>query len=565
MEVMVPMMIQDPFVAQVKGMDRLTEQFVIKRESFFLDGPITRRVAVLDLDADTGALHPGSRFGPPKPGRKRGTYEIANAEDVRARDFIQVSVFATVLRTLYMFEEEDTLGREVVWAFDDPQLLVVPQAGRWANAFYERDSGSLQLFYFDSGAGTILTSLSRDIVAHETGHAVLDGIAPALYHSVTPQSLALHEAIADMTALFLAFQSDRLVDAVLRQTGGSIRYSTAFNSIAEEFGRALDPQGRAHYLRNLANDRTLDPNDTSVDERGRPNRVERDEPHALSEVLSGALYSVVMSLHEDLTKRFSDQRPDVIAASGKALGIGGTRLHRMFFRALDYLPPGEVSFADYGRAIIAADQASHPTDEKERGWLRQEFVRRGIVPDDAALEVETNFEAPALRDIDLETLVDSDWAAYDFVGRNRDLLGVPDGIPFRVHPRLRSKKLYYHADGKRTVDECILKISWDHPEENRLGPAFPKQRKVTVGTTLAVDWETRQIRSRMTTDLSDQQKDDRDQILMRMADEGILVPDRVGLGPDGQPLRSAMRAETMGDVMRVRGAARMLHLVPLGP
>jgi hypothetical protein len=565
MEVIVPMMIQDSFVAQVKGMDRLTEQFVIKRESFFLDGPVTRRVAVLDLDADTGALHPGSRFVPPKPGRKRGTYEIANPDNINARDFIQVSVFATVLRTMYMFEEEDTLGREVAWAFDDPQLLVVPQAGKWANAFYERGSGSLQLFYFDSGAGTIYTSLSRDIVSHETGHAVLDGIAPALYHSVTPQSLALHEAVADLTALFLSFQSDRLVDAVLRQTGGSIQKSTAFNSIAEEFGRGLDPQGRAHYLRNLSNRRTLDPNDTSVDERGRPNRVERDEPHDLSEVLSGALYSVVMSLHDDLTKRFAKEGRDVIAASGKALGIGGARLHRMFFRALDYLPPGEVSFADYGRAILAADQASHPRDEKERQWLRHEFVRRGMAPDDASLEVETNLKHPALREVDLHTLVESDWAAYDFVGRNRKLLNVPEDIPFRVHPRLRTKKLYYQQEGQRTVEECILKVSWDHAEENRLGPAFPKQRKVTVGTTLAMDWESRQIRSRMTTDLSDQQKGDRDQILTRMIDEGTLVPDRVGLGPDDRPLRSAMRAETLGDVMRVRGAARMLHLVPLGP
>jgi hypothetical protein len=561
-EALVPMMIQDPSVAQAKAMSRLTEGFVVKGEPFFLDGPVTRRVAVLDLDAEKGDLLPGTPYVPPKAGRVRGSYAIEDPDEVGARDFGRVSVFATVMRTLAMFEKEDTLGREVAWAFDGPQLQVVPRAGEWANAFYERESRSLQFFSFQRGTVTIHTSLSRDIVSHEAGHAILDGIAPALYHAITPQSLALHEAIADMTALFLSFESDDLVEAVLRQTKGSIRDSTAFNSIAEEFGQALDPQGRSHYLRSLLNQRTLDPNDDSVDEQGRPNRVDRDEPHALSEVLSGALYQVVVKLHEDLTQRFSAERQDVVAASGKALGIGGTRLRRMFLRALEYLPPGEVSFADYGRAVIAADQASHPDEDRERVWLREEFVRRHMAPDDDSLQVETDREEPALRDVDLQAIVDSDWAAYDFVNRNTSLLAIPDGAPFRILPRQDSRKTYYHRDGEREVHECILKVAWDHTEENKLGKTYPPERTISVGTTLAIDRDTRRLRSRLTTDLSEEQRLDRDRMLLRMDGEGVLLLDRRGLGPDQQPLTSAIRAESLGPVMRVRGGARMLHLLP---
>jgi hypothetical protein len=564
-DALVPMMIQDPIVAQAKDMARLTEGYVVQDEDFFLDGPVTGRVAVLDLDSETGELHPGAGFVPPKPGRKRGEYALEDPDDVQARDFARVSVFATVLRTLAMFEKVDTLGREIGWGFDGPQLLVIPRAGEWANAFYERESRSLQFFSFQGAGTTIHTSLSRDIVGHETGHAILDGIAPALYHSITPQSLALHEAIADMTALFLAFESRDLVDAVLRQTGGSIRNSTAFNSIAEQFGQALDPQGRSHSLRNLLNRKTLDPNDTSYGDDNRPNRVSRDEPHALSEVLSGALYEVVVRLHEDLTQRFSAERPDVVAASGKALAIGGTRLRRMFLRALEYLPPGEVSFADYGRAIVAADQASHPDDLREREWLREEFVRRHMAPDIASLEVETDREERALRDVDLQTIVDSDWAAYDFVTRNRPLLGIPDAVPFRVLPRQDSRKTYYHRDGQRVVHECILKVAWDHTEPNELGRAYPPERSVSVGTTLAIDWDTRRLRSRLTTDLSEEQRLDRDRMLLRMDDQGLLLLDRRGLGPDQQPLHSAIHAQSTGSMMRVRGGARMLHLVPLAP
>jgi hypothetical protein len=50
--------------------------------------------------------------------------------------------------------------------------------------------------------------LSRDIVSHETGHAIIDGVAPDLYNAVTPQSLALHEAMADLAALLLAFETN---------------------------------------------------------------------------------------------------------------------------------------------------------------------------------------------------------------------------------------------------------------------------------------------------------------------------------------------------------------------
>src|SRR6185295_18081466 len=110
---------------------------------------------------------------------------------------LSVSVFGTVHKVISLFEEPDTLGRRIDWAFDGPQLLVVPRAGDTANAFYERYSRSLQFFHVDRpGVGRVYTAASQDIVAHETGHAVLDAIAPDLYDAVTPQSLAMHEAIA---------------------------------------------------------------------------------------------------------------------------------------------------------------------------------------------------------------------------------------------------------------------------------------------------------------------------------------------------------------------------------
>ena len=162
MKVRIPLLIKDRMSTQAIDIEP-TEGKIFENEPFFLDGPTSRRVSVLDFDADTGALQPGAKFLPP-PGNGTGRYQIADEHDVESRDFNQVSVFGTVLKTMEMFEEEDTLGRRLTWAFQAPQLLVVPRAGEMANAFYERDSHSLQFFFFtDSDTQRGSTPVSRRI------------------------------------------------------------------------------------------------------------------------------------------------------------------------------------------------------------------------------------------------------------------------------------------------------------------------------------------------------------------------------------------------------------------
>jgi hypothetical protein len=570
MKVKVPIFVQDRWAAEREKIKPI-EHFYLEEEEFFLDGPTTRRLAVLDFDPDTGELFPGARFRPPAGGRKTGEYEIADENDLTARDLNQVCVFADVRRTLEMFEDPDALGRRLTWAFKAPQLLIVPRAGMWENAYYERDTHSLQFFYFQHPkrpGEMVYTSLSRDIVAHEAGHAFIDAIAPDLYNAITPQSLALHEGIADLVAVLAAFRSPTLREAVLNRTNGSIEQSTAFSAVAEEFGDAIDQTGLAGYLRNLYNQKTLDPADTSVDAQNQPNLVSRDEPHELSEVVSGALYSMMVKLHQALKQEYAHKEgKSEFSVSGKALAMAAERFKRMILRALDYLPPGEISFADYGRAIIAADQASHPDDQQEREWLRDEFVRRHMALSRQALDVETNYDHPAVQDLDLDDLLERDGVAYQFAEKNRQLLCIPADIPFQVKSRLKATKKYYHRDGEKEVTECLFKVWWHTAEPNSLQGQFPAARRLVVGTTLAIDWESRQVRVRLTTaragqpDEEAEQRQDRARFLGLMADEGILRPAQMRLGPDGKERRTVIAAEDIKGVMRVRGMARMLHIV----
>ncbi len=475
MKVKVPVLIKDPEVSRYKDLP-LVEDFVVEQEELFLDGPVSRRLAILDFDADVGGLRAGARFVPPGAGASVfGRYDVASRSELDADDFIQASTFGGVLKTLYLFEEPDTLGRAVRWAFDGSQLLVVPRAGEWGNAFYERESRSLQLFYVKPDSRhTIYACHSMDILAHETAHAVLDGIAPDLYDSLLPESLALHEAVADLTTLLMAFSSRKLAEHVLEQTGGSITTPSAFTEIAEQFGAAIHPGQEG--LRDLFNDRTM-------------KNVDTGEPHALSEVLSGALYRVMVRIHEQLKDESANQSkrasslivPAEVArwqqtapeseasfqarrklagrnkattksaAAMRALWIAAQRFKRTVLRALDYLPPGEATFADYGRAIIASDQASHPDSGQQREWLKAEFVKRGIVGSKKELEVKTNYRHPAVAGLDLDELVRSDWLAYEFANRARSLLAIPPSIPFKVEPRLDVTKTYYHRARDRAV------------------------------------------------------------------------------------------------------------------
>ena len=61
MKVTLPMMVQDQALANVS---KLAEGFEITTEPYFLDGPITERIAIVDFDEKTGELSAGNAVLP---------------------------------------------------------------------------------------------------------------------------------------------------------------------------------------------------------------------------------------------------------------------------------------------------------------------------------------------------------------------------------------------------------------------------------------------------------------------------------------------------------------------
>ncbi|ANL49733.1 peptidase M4 family protein (plasmid) [Rhizobium phaseoli] len=551
-----------------KGAKTLMQGWEYTASEPLLDGPVSRRVAVIDFDPDTGAVVPGAVFVPPK-GRTQGRYDVKDELNSDAVDFMQVSVFSVVMKMMSIFEAPDVLGRKLRWAFDGEQLLVVPRAGKMPNAFYHRDSRSLQFFFVDDPnrpGGLVYTCLSPDIVAHETTHAILDGIAPDLYNATSPQALAMHEAIADLGAVMLAVRTDRLLRQVMLDTGGDIRNAEAFNEIARQFGEAI--YGAQRPLRDLSNKASI----------SAPGGLDLNEPHDLSNVLSAALYALLLAEYEQIrqkdfeeklakeeVKREADnldaltkQEMDKLrfSVSGFALFKATEKFKRIAFRALDYLPPGEISFADYGRAMVAADVYSNPDDPEPREFIKAEFLRRGMVDDPSTLEpVDPDITLPT--DLDLEQLAWSDWAAYRFAETWRGKLLIPAGIAFEVRPRLDVTRKTWRRQGEPVLTRTLLyKVAWQSSQQFQIGD-FVNEVAVTRGTTLAIDWATRKVRTLLSTSSDHPSQSDRSTSHNNAMRDAFLAANIA----EGAFEFSSPNVQIQNGMLRVRAIGQMLHMM----
>ncbi|HZX29158.1 MAG TPA: hypothetical protein VFF16_18940, partial [Telluria sp.] len=200
----------------------------------------------------------------------------------------------------------------------------------------------------------VYTCRSLDIVAHETGHAILDGLKPNwLLASQLPQTGALHEAFGDLTAIFLALAQLDQCEAVIAQTKARLHDKTFLADIAEQFGLAL---GRPNGLRNADNDITLA-------EAGA-------EVHALSQVFTGALYDILADV-------FAFERRPGRLDDAALLHQTGDYLRGLLLRALLAAPADGAGFADVAGAMLRL-AAADGKPAAYQDFIRQRFTLREV-------------------------------------------------------------------------------------------------------------------------------------------------------------------------------------------
>jgi hypothetical protein len=292
--------------------------------------------------------------------------------------FDAVHTFAVVRQTLTLYQRalaSSGTPAQLPWQWNsqrntDPLKVFPHGLPDVMNAYYSRAERALKFGDFVPSGETsrVYTCRSFDIVAHETGHAVLDGLKPRwLLRRNPPQTGGLHEAFGDLTAIFLALSQLDQAEAVIAQTKADLHDKTFLADMAEQFGLAL---GRPNGLRNADNDLTLA-------EAG-------NEVHALSQVFTGAVYDILADM-------FAFERRPGLLDDAALLYRTGEYLCGLVLRSLIAAPDFGATYAHVASHMMALAVADGKPQEY-REFIRHRFTLRDVdVADDArTLAVEAD-------------------------------------------------------------------------------------------------------------------------------------------------------------------------------
>jgi hypothetical protein len=356
--------------------------------------------------------------------------------------FHQQMVYAVAMTTIANFEAG--LGRPVLWSphrikekilgkpgaprtpksriKDEyvPTLRIYPHAMRDANAYYSPQKKALLFGYFAARPADVtlqmpdslmFTCLSHDIVAHETTHAILDGLRRKYTEDTNPDVLAFHEAFADVVALFQHFTFEDVLKNQIAATRGDLGAQNLLGKLAQEFGIAIGSYGA---LRDAIGD---------FDEKHqwKPKKPTGDEyrtimePHGRGSILVAAVFEAFLTIYKnrvaDLLRIASAGsgvlpegalHPDLVNRLAAEAAKASRHVLNMCIRALDYCPPVDVNFGDFLRALITADADLVADDERDyRLAFIDAFRKRGIYPSGIKhLSVESLiYPEPETRDL----------------------------------------------------------------------------------------------------------------------------------------------------------------------
>ncbi|WP_047488805.1 S8 family serine peptidase [Terriglobus sp. TAA 43] len=360
-------------------------------------GPVGEYVEIVDVDPATGACYMPVDLNHPHILASDG---LAPSEALP--QFHQQMVYAVSMTTIGRFER--ALGRTALWAphlqtvageVDQVQrnyvqrLRIYPHALREANAYYSPDKKSLLFGYFQANltnagdnlpGGVIFNCLSHDVVAHETTHALLDGLHPYYQIQSNPDMAAFHEAFADTVALFQHFSIPEALRFTIAKTRGDLSTANLLADLAQQFGQAMD--GSRALRSGLGTKPT--PSDY----------VNATEPHARGAVLLAAIFEAFVNLYQarsyDLQRLATggtgvlppgDIPYDLVTRLSVEAAQTASRVLTACIRALDYCPPVDLTFGDYLRALVTADLDIEPqAGVNARVAFISAFRARGIYP-----------------------------------------------------------------------------------------------------------------------------------------------------------------------------------------
>ena len=273
----------------------------------------------------------------------------------------------------------------------------------------------------------IYTCLSHDVIAHETTHAVLDGLRHRFLMPGLLDQSAFHEGLADIVALLSVFSMAEVVQSLLCQadlegriadqsvTDQELKHSALF-TLAEQVGSALkDERGSA-----LRDSITLKPSTRWASD------PDYGEPHSRGEIL-------VWIILETLARIWRHRLQDITFAGSvnlaRAAEEGATaaqHLLGMCVRAIDCLPPVEFEFPDFLAALLVSDTEMVPDDKHSyREAVRSAFAQWGIQATDTHIaDLAQSSVTPIYRNLSYTALRSDTDEVFRFIWENLELLEI---------------------------------------------------------------------------------------------------------------------------------------------
>ncbi|HEX6431361.1 MAG TPA: hypothetical protein VF008_26905, partial [Niastella sp.] len=297
-------------------------------------------------------------------------------------------------------------------------LLVYPHGLRDQNAYYSPERVCLLFGYYNAtplnGAlylpgGIVYSCLSHDIIAHETTHALLDGMYSRFMELTHPDMPGFHEGFADIVALLQHFTFPEIVKNQLRKVRGALDTENLLVKLAVEFGLST---GERRSLRDAIG---------MTDKKGNwmlkpPSTFDYEraiECHDRGALLVSTVFDAFLAIYKSRTADLmriatgrsgivhtGELHPDLIGRLADEASKTASHVLTMCIRALDYCPPVDLNYGDYLRGLITADKELVPDDALNyRIAMINAFRKRGIFPQGVPnLSVET-LTYPVLEEI----------------------------------------------------------------------------------------------------------------------------------------------------------------------
>ncbi len=384
-------------------------------------GPVGDRLAVIDYDGGNGQYYEAVDLED-KAILMRGGLDHSEADP----RFHQQMVYAVAMRTLQHFDR--ALGRpiQLYKSQKRPQLRLLPHAFNGANAYYDPDLHAVLFGYFradpdDPGPNLpnqiIFTCLSHDIIAHEVTHALIHRLRPHFLEPTNVDILAFHEGFSDLVALFQHFTHPVALRAQMRAVRGDLSQGSVLSDLASQFGAATRAGGA---LRSALRDP-----DAKL-------TASVSEPHARGGILLAAVFDAFKAAYANeaapLLRLASggtgilpagDLHPELVDELVKVAVRLADAMLTMIIRAFDYMPPMDMTFGDFLRALVTADVVIAPEDSHGlRAALIEGFRARAIYPEGVLSLAEETLVWPE-QDPALERLTLSDeilrWFNYETI------------------------------------------------------------------------------------------------------------------------------------------------------